>query len=178
MKTIIQSVAAAALFAPCFISTAHADEWYGKVSVGQSEADVSGLTLDEGTSYGAALGTSVGPVRVEAGVARLSGDYAGIVSADALDYHATAYLDLPVGANASLFAGAGVDYIDGEGSIFGSSIDASGEGWHWAVGGAYRLNDRMIGEVQFRQIEADLDTDFGGVDLEAQEMSIGLRLAL
>lgn len=178
MKAFVQSLAAAALLAPCLISNAAADEWYGKVSVGQSEADVSGLTLDEGLAYGAALGTSVGPVRVEAGVSRLSGDFAGMFSADALDYRATAYLDLPVGANASVFGGAGLDYIDGEGSIYGSSIDASGEGWHWAVGGAYRLNDRMIAEVQYRQIAADLDTDFGGVDLEANEMTVGFRLAL
>jgi opacity protein-like surface antigen len=178
VKTIIQSITAAAILAPCLISNANASDWYGKVSVGQTEADISGVALDEGLAYGGAVGTSIGPVRVEAGVTHLSGDFAGIVDADALTYSATGYLDLPVGAHASVFAGAGIDYIDGEANVFGSTLDASGEGYHWSVGGAYRLSERMIAEAMFTQTTADLDTDFGGVDLEANTVTLGLRFAL
>jgi opacity protein-like surface antigen len=159
-------------------ATADAGEWYGAVRVGQSQADVSGISFEEGLSYGGAVGTSVGPVRVEAGVNRLSGDFAGVVNADALDWNATAYLDLPVGDNASVYAGAGLDYVDGSASIYGYDIDASGDGYHWTIGAAYRLNANMIGEVQYTSTTADLDTDFGGVDLDASNISVGVRFAL
>jgi opacity protein-like surface antigen len=176
---ISQLLIASALLGPVFIApNAHADEWYGKLSIGQSSADVGGLTLNDGLAYGAAIGTGVGPVRVEAGVARLSGDFAGAINADALDYHATAYLDLPVGDNASVFGGVGIDYVDGEASFGFGSVNASGEGYHWAVGGAYRLSERMIGEVQFRRIEADMDSDFGGFDVAADELTVGVRFRL
>jgi opacity protein-like surface antigen len=178
-----QTALASALLLPMAIAPdADARAWYVKASVGQTaEADVSGLTLDDGFVYGAGLGTSVGPVRVEAGVNRLSGEADfGFVAIDtaALDYHATGYLDLPVGDNASVFVGAGVDYIQGEASIFGGSIDAEGDGYHYAFGGAYRLSQGVIVEGQFREISADLDTDFGAVDLSASEITVGLRLAL
>lgn len=161
---------------------ADARNWYAKASVGVSEADVSAfggtVSFDEGLAYGGAMGTSVGPVRVEAGVSHLSGDFAGVINADALDYHLTGYLDLPVGDNASVFGGAGIDYIDGEASLGFGSIDASGEGYHYAAGFAYRFSDRIIGEFQWRHVTADLDTSFGSVDLEANEATVGIRLAL
>lgn len=184
MKSSVQvGVALAALVGINALATnADAGEWYGAVRLGQSQADVSAggstISFDEGLSYGAAVGTSVGPVRVEAGVNRLSGDFAGVVNADALDWNATAYLDLPVGDNASVYAGAGLDFIDGSASIYGYDIDASGEGYHFSVGAAYRLSANMIGEVQYTQITADLDTDFGGVDLDASNISVGVRFAL
>lgn len=183
MKSVQIGAALVALVGMNAIATsADAGEWYGAVRVGQSQADVSAsgssVSFDEGLSYGGAIGTSVGPVRVEAGVNRLSGDFATVVDADALDWNATAYLDLPVGDNASVYAGAGLDYVDGSASIYGYDIDASGDGYHWTVGAAYRLSERMIGEVQYTNITADLDTDFGGVDLDASNISIGVRLAL
>lgn len=181
MRVLIQTAVATALLAPCVISEVSAAPLYGKVSVGVSEAEVSGFALDEGMSYGAALGTSVGPVRVEAGVDRLSGSFdlfGPSINADALDWRATAFLDLPVGDNASVFAGAGVDYIDAEASVFGTDIGADGTGWHWAVGGAYRLSGNIIAEAQYRKIAADLDSDFGDVDLDASQITLGLRFAL
>lgn len=181
MKILLQTAVATALLAPCAISEVNAAPLYGKVSVGTSEAEVSGFALDEGLSYGAALGSSIGPVRVEAGVDRLSGSFdlfGPSIDAGALDYRATAFLDLPVGEHASVFAGAGVDYIDAEASAFGTDIDADGTGWHWAVGGAYRLSDNLIAEAQFRRVSADLETDFGDVDLEADQVTFGLRFAL
>ncbi len=172
-------LAATALLA--MAAPAHA-EWYVKASVGQSETEVSGVDFGEALTYGAALGAGVGPVRVEAGVDRLGGELSlggPSIDADALVYSGTAYLDLRVGQNASIYAGAGLDYVDGEASFFGSSIEASGDGWHWSVGGAYRLNERMIAEAQVSQLTADLDADFiGSVDLDATRVTLGLRLEL
>lgn len=176
--------AGAALIALCagqalLADDASAGEWYGKVSIGESSAAIEGIDLNEGLSYGAAIGTSVGPVRVEAGVDHISGDFAGILDAEALVYSGTAYLDLPVGDNASVFVGAGLDYVDGEGSIPGFAIDASGTGYHLAAGGAYRLSPNVIAEAQWRRIEADLEADFiGDVEMEADVLTVGLRLAL
>lgn len=182
MKRVLQAGAALVALSAMNAWATQADAAiYGKVSLGQSGGEIEGVTLDDGTAYGAALGTSLGPVRVEAGVDHISGsiNFGPTISAEALDYHATAYLDLPVGEHASLFAGAGLDYVDGQASFFGTDIEASGDGWHWAAGGAYRLNDRMIAEAQYRHVSADLDADFvGAVNLDADVVTLGLRLAL
>ena len=181
MKNAIRfAVGAAALVAGnAWAVEADARPLYVKASVGQTEAEVNGFSLSEGAAYGAALGAAVGPVRVEAGVDRLSGDFQTFLEADALDYHASAFLDLPIGDKAALFAGAGVDYIDGQANVFGTEIDASGDGYHWAIGGAYRFSENVIGEVQFRQVSATLDADFiGDVDLDANVVTFGLRMAL
>lgn len=185
MKQVLQVGAALLALgaANAWATQADASEWYGALRVGQTiNTDVSGISFEDGEAYGAGLGTSIGPVRVEGGVSRLSGDlnFGGpSIQADALDYHATAYLDLPVGENASLFAGAGVDYVDAEALFFGNSIDANGTGYHWAVGGAYRLRDGLMLEARYRQIEADVDADFiGDVDLSASELTLGLRMRI
>ena len=159
-------------------ATADAADWYGAVHVGQSEitgsAYGSSVELNEGTSYGAAIGTSVGPFRVEAGADQLSGDLAGFADVDLTAYSATAYLDLSVGDNASVFVGAGADYLQGELNVPGYSMSESGDGYHWAVGGAYRLSEKIVGEVQFRQITGDI----AGIDVDANQFSVGARFRL
>lgn len=153
---------------------------YAKISVGQTAGEVNGINLDDGLAYGAAIGTNFGPVRVEVGVDHLAGaiNFGPTLEATALDYSATAYLDLPIGDNATVFAGAGVDYVMGEASFFGNNIDAEGDGWHYAVGASYRLAPGIVGEAQFRQVSAELDSDFGPVDLDASEVTLGLRFLL
>lgn len=155
---------------------------YTKLSIGQSlNTDVSGFALDDGFAYGAGVGKDVGPLRVELGVDRLSGEanlFGPTLQANALDWHANAYLDIDVGDRASVFAGAGLDYIDGEASFFGNSIGASGDGWNWAVGGAYRIAEGLTAEAQFRRVDADLSTDFGDVALQTDQITLGLRMAL
>jgi opacity protein-like surface antigen len=180
MKLILQTALATALLAPAALAgNAEARDWYVKATIGQAEPAIESFELDEGLTYGAALGTSVGPVRVEGGVTRLDTGFAGVIDADALNYTLTGYLDLPVGENASVYGGVGLNYITADASIFGSGIDASGDGWHYAAGFAYRLNERMIGEFQYRHTDASLDADFiGDIDVETDEVSVGLRLAL
>lgn len=179
MNVLKFGVAAAALVAGnAWATTADASEWYGRVSVGQSEitGSAGGFTaeLEEGLSYGAGLGTSVGPFRVEVGVDQLSGNFANFADVDALAYSATAYLDLNVGENASVFVGAGADYIDAEMNVPGFSVSETGEGWHYDVGAAYRLSDRFIGEVRVRQIQADI----AGIDVDTSQVTAGVRFAL
>lgn len=184
MQNVRNTILGAALLAPVLVVPANAAEgWYGKVSIGQNiNTEVSGIQLNDDMTYGAAVGTAVGPVRVEAGVDRVAGDLNlgfASVQANALDWSVTGYLDLPVGDNASVFGGLGVGYIDAEANAFGTTIDGSGTEWHYAVGGAYRLNDRLIVEAQYRHTEADsISTDFVDVDLSFDAVTAGFRLAL
>lgn len=183
MHVLKFGVAAAALVAGnAWATTADASEWYGVARIGQStNTEVSGIPFDDGMSYGVGLGTSIGPIRVEGAVDRIQGDlnFGGpAIQGDALDWHVNAYLDLPVGDNASLFAGAGVDYVQAEANIFGFSVEGDGTGYNLAVGGAYRFSERLIGEAQFRRVEADLSTDFGDVDLSSDQITVGLRFEL
>lgn len=177
-QVLLGTSAVIAAFA--FAQTASAESWYGAVRVGQTtEASVSGISFDDDLTYSGAVGTNLGPLRVEAGVARLSGEYGGgALQADALDWNATAYLDIPVGDNAKVFAGAGVDYIVGSASIYGFGVDADGQGYHYSAGASYRISERFVGELMWTHREADLDTDFGSVDLSTDEVTLGIRAYL
>lgn len=172
------ALAAITAGAAIFTCPANAEGWYGVARVGQTQSSVEGIDLSDGLAYGAAIGHSVGPFRVEAGVDHLAGDFGNVINADAWDYNASAFLDLNVGANSSVFVGAGADYIDGSASFGYGSIDASGTGYHWALGAAHRFSAGVVGEVQYRQINADLDTGYGSVNLDAQEITAGLRFSL
>lgn len=155
---------------------------YAAVRVGQAtNTEVSGVSFSDDMTYGVAVGKAVGPFRVELGVDRLQGDlnFGGpAIEGQALDYHASAFLDFAVGDRASVFAGAGVDYVDASASIFGTEINGDGQGWSYSYGGAYRLSENLVGEVQVRHLEADLSTDFGDVDLASDQITLGFRLAL
>lgn len=171
--------ASGVIMAFAMAQTASAAPFYAKVSVGEtSNAAVEGIDLNDGFAYGGAVGTSVGPVRVEAGVDHLSGDIGSFVDVDAWDYSVTGYLDLPITENTGVFAGAGLDYIDASANLGFTSIDGEGNGWHWTVGAAHRFAPGLIGEVAYRSTSADLDTDFGSLEAEYSTVSLGLRVSL
>ena len=177
---LLQSTALAlVVLAPFGAASAAAP--YAKLSYGETtNIEAAGFSLNDGDAYGVALGSSFGPVRAEAGVSHLEGSFAGgILAADAIDYHATAYLDFPISERAGVFAGAGGDYVQAEANTPGPSLEGSGTGYHWALGGAYRLNDNIILEAQFRQVSASVDLDFiGDTDVDASEVTVGLRFRL
>lgn len=175
---IIASVGAiTAAFA--LAQTASAAPIYARVSVGEtSNVAVEGIDLNGDFAYEGALGTSIGPVRVEVGAGHASANFAGAIEADALVYSATAYLDLPVTERFGVFAGAGLDYLDASANFGYGSLDADGDGWHYTVGGAYRLSETMIGEVAFKHTEASLDSDAGSFDAEYDTIQAGVRLRL
>lgn len=171
---------ALAAFAP---ATASAQDWYVKASVGQTvDALVGGsFDLSDGGAMGAHLGTRVGPFRVEGGIDRMTAEAdLGYASLDgsALSYNGSLFLDLPVGESASLFGGVGLDYVTAEAAYYGSSMDASGNGWHASFGGAYIISDTLSFEVEATRLDADLD--FGGNDLNLKAWTItgGLRFVL
>ena len=181
MNHIQTSAAFASLVAIMAVQPAHAAPLYVAGHVGQTtNVGVSGINLSDGPAYGGAIGTAVGPVRVEAGVDRLSANFAGVLQAHALVYSASAFLDLPVGARASVFGGGGVDSISASAdSPYGSGLSASGYGYHFGGGAAYRLNDSVIIEAQWRRLKSSNLSIYGSnVDLTADTVTVGARLSL
>lgn len=184
MKSIQIGAALAALVGVNALATA-ADASvvdYAAFRVGEAtNTEVSGVPFDGDMTYGLAAGKAVGPFRVEVGVNRLQANLnlgGPAIQGEALDYYAGAYLDFNIGERASLFVGASADYVSAEANIFGFAIEGEGTGHAYAAGGAYRLTDNIIGEVQYRHLESDLSTDFGDVDLASDQITVGFRLAL
>lgn len=161
-------------------SDAHASELYGAVRAGQStNTSVSGIDLNDGFSYGGAVGGAVGPIRVELAGDHLSGDFAGIVNAKAMDYSASAILDLPISHNTAIFGGAGVDYVSAEAHVPFGSYDASGNGWSYQAGVSHRFASGVMGEVRYKHTEVnDLDVGGGSADLSTDQITAGVRFAL
>lgn len=181
MNQVHIGAAFASLAAILAVQPAHASPFYLSAHAGQStNVAVSGINLGDDATYGGAVGTVVGPFRVEAGVDRLSANFAGVIQAHALDYNATAYLDLPLSSATSVFAGGGVDYLNAEAqSPYGSGMSASGYGYHYALGVAHRLTDHVIGQVEWRRIKSsNLSISGSDVDLTADTVTAGVRVAL
>lgn len=179
IKHAILAVLAAAALTAMTACDADARDWYVKAEVGSTfDAQVNGTELTDEPIYGAYVGTAVGPVRVEAGARHVSGDInlGGIaLETSAVDFTATAYLDLATSDNAGFFIGGGADYWRGEASIGPFfSTDVEGFGWHASGGYAQRITDNMIAEVAVRYDDADLD----GIDLTGVSGTVGVRFAL
>ena len=132
---------------------ADAREWYVKAEVGstfdsQVQTSFGGTELTDELTYGAYVGTAVGPVRVEAGASHLAGDIplGGItLETSAVDYNATVYLDLATSDKGGFYIGAGPDYIQAEanlGPFFSTS--QSGYGYHISGGYAHRVSESGI----------------------------------
>lgn len=176
LKTLIGGFALAAALA--LAPAASASDWYVKGEVGvtldtQIEANGGGVELDDGQTFGAYVGTTAGPFRIEAGVSRIQADsnFFGIpVDASANDYNATAYLDTASG----FYVGAGVDYIQAEATVANVfSVEQSGYGWHVSGGYAFRAADGIV-ETQVTYLDANLDD----VDLSGVRATIGYRRAI
>lgn len=164
----------AAAFAVLAITTtpASALDLYGKVSVGQAiGTEVQGFDLADDLSYAVAIGAPAGPGRLELGVSRISADTAGL-SAHAVDYSATYFLDFQASDRSAFFVGAGLDYLEAEAGIGPFTVEGSGDGWHVTGGYARRISDGIILEASVTQLEADLD--FSGFDVEASTQLVQL----
>lgn len=168
LSAILAFAAAGLAFAA---SPAHARDWYVKAEVGQaSNVSAGPMSLENGLTFGGAVGTSVGPVRVEAGASRVNTGALSVVDITATAYSATAYLDLPMG----LYAGAGLDYLTADANVGFAGTDLSGDGWHWSAGYAHRISPNMIAEAQFTRLDGDMDS----VSVAADRWTVGVRIGL
>lgn len=175
------SALAAIAIAPLtiFVPAANAEDIYLKASIGTTMGvDVEGLELDDGAVFGGAIGTGFGPLRVELGATHIDTGFANLIDADAMDYSATAYLDWNITEKSSLYVGAGLDYIDASATIYGYSVDGSGEGWHYSAGYARRFGESLILEAQYTHTDADLDFEGYGLGVEIDAVTLGARFTL
>lgn len=164
---------AAALFA--ISMTAHAAPLYANVHVGAAtQAGISGINLDDGQVYGAAIGTAVGPLRVEAGVDRHNVSIANIINGHATVYNASAFADFRLGTQSAVYVGGGVDYGQVSAHIGPwTAARDSGFGYHAATGYSRRISDGLILDAQARYTHLDVANGASDVALTA-----GLRVAL
>lgn len=168
---------AAAAAGLCLASVAHAEGHYVKAEVGTTVNTEVGtpygsIELSDEATFGGYIGGAIGPVRVEAGAAHLSGniDFYGLtVDTSAIDYNATAYLDTASG----FYIGAGVDYVVAEAGIGPYSIDQEGFGYHVSGGYAFTAAGGVV-ELQATYLDASLDD----VDVSGPRFTVGYRHAL
>ncbi len=183
MKTILQTALAAALFAPCVISNANA-ETYGALRAGFNDADVSAfgssIGFDQGSSYEAALGVDGGLLRFEASASRDNAELGLVgIEANLINYSGTALVDVDGPLGLTLSAGAGLDYTQAEANLGFTSIEGSGDGWHYDIAASSNINDRWTLEVRRRAYEGSVDLDFiGNVDVSNTAWTVGLRRSL
>ena len=181
MNQVQIGAAFASLAAIIAVQPAHASPLYLSAHAGQTtNVAVSGINLNDDAAYGGAIGSSVGPVRVEAGIDRLSANLDGVIQAHALDYSASAFFDLPLSDATSVFAGGGVDYLQAEAKvIYGGSVSASGYGYHFGGGVSHRIAEHMIAQVEWRRVKAsNLSINGSDVDLTADTVTAGVRVSL
>ena len=175
LKSLI--AAAAALFAISLVpNIASAQDFYGKVAVGQTlNTDVGGLSLSDNSTFGIAVGANVNMFRVEVGVDRLTADIS-LFQAAANDYSGTVYFDYPVGDRLKLYAGVGADYVQGRAELGFAHLDGSGWGRHVTAGMSYPISNRITLEAQARVLDSDLEVDYiGSQDFTAGTATLGMR---
>lgn len=164
-----------------FGGTAHAEEsnWYAAVRAGEAtNTSVGSVDFSNGPAYGLAVGTKLGPVRVEVAADHAEGSLSSYIDGSMWDYNASGFLDFKIGENSAISVGGGAGYIQAKATAFGSSFDTEGTEYHGSITLSHRVASGMIAEVEFRHIEGDLDLPYGSGDLSTDVVRAGLRVAL
>lgn len=173
--------AAVAVLAPLIpVNAAHAEGYYVTARIGEvtdASAEAYGYTIDLNgdETYGVALGTALGPVRVEASYDVQNFNLLGLISADARVISLNGYLDLPVTDRFGLFAGAGPSFVDAELSYGLGSASATGWGYNLAGGATYRLAPNLTAELRVQRTDVTLGDDLDAVSYTS---TIGVRAAM
>lgn len=167
----LAAVAGLACAALASCDTASAAPLYISGHVGAAtQVGASDVSFDDGQTYGVAIGTAVGPLRVEAGVDRHNASgWGGSLNGRATVYNASAFLDTQSG----FYAGGGVDWAQASVSFYGCKENDQGFGYHAAVGFAHRVADNVIVDAQARYTHLDV---FGGAS--DVTYTIGARVAV
>lgn len=174
---------AVAAIAPLFFAAnAHANPIaYGTIRAGVAEGTVSfsGGSFDsqQGQDIGAAVGSHLGPFRVELGVDSATADLFPGVQGNVVSYSATAYLDSPVKIGpVTPFIGLGGDYRKAKANFgFGHVDSGYNTGWHWDAGAAAPINENWDIEVMRRESHGSIDIGGASPDVETTAWMLGLR---
>jgi hypothetical protein len=176
--------AAAALAPLAFAATAHASPIaYGTLRAGVATGSVSfgGGSLDtqQGNSFGAALGSHLGPFRIELGADNSTADLFPGVQGNLITYSATAFLDSPIKVgDLTPYVGLGADYSKAKVNvIFGHIESGYNSGYHWDVGASAPINDRWDIELNRREHHGSVNIAGASPDVETVAYTIGLRRA-
>lgn len=172
IKNLIASLAALVA-----VSTpAWAGDFYGTVRAGiVMNAEAGPIELSDGDTYGVALGTAVGPVRVEVAANHSNFDVFPGVTADFNTVSATANIDFQITPQSTVYVGAGPAWGEAEASFGFGSYSDSGIGYVIQAGYSRRLSDTIVGELQVRRTDVDLDDSF---DVSGYGVTAGLRFRL
>lgn len=170
----LTALAAAVAAIACLTPAQAQAEVYAKAQVGLTAASsLEGYAMEDNVTFGGAVGTTVGPLRIEAGIDRIGAAISG-VDFRATDYRATAYADIFGNDDGSFYVGAGLDYLAADVSSGPWSTDFTGNGWHVAAGYGHRVSSNMILEAGARYIDAD----FEGTNASAVAFTIAARVGL
>lgn len=182
MKLQSLLVGAAVLAPLAFTGVANASPIaYGTIRAGVAEGTVSfsGGSLDsqQGNDIGAAVGSHVGPFRVELGVDSMTADLFPGVEGNVISYSATAYLDSPIKIGpVTPFIGIGGDYRKAKANFgFGHVDSGYNTGWHWDAGASAPINDHWDIEVMRRESHGAIDIAGASPDVETTAWMLGLR---
>lgn len=180
MKILQTTAALAALLGGSAIFTsADASPIYLKVAAGQTtNGAIEGINLNDDMAYEGAIGTAVGPVRLEVGATHVAGNIAGAINLSGWDYSVRGMLDFPLSETTGVFVGGGGDYIDGSANFGGSDLSASGYGWSYVAGVAHRFAPNLVGEISYTHTSADLDSPYGSANVEFDTIMAGARWSL
>lgn len=173
---MIKNLIIAAAMLACAPAVAEARDFYGVVRAGiTTDTSVGPIDLSDGDTYGIGVGTSVGPVRVEASLDHSSWDVFPGVSANANTVAVTGNLDFQVTHDSSISIGAGPAYTDAEANFVFGSFDDSGWGYVAQASYSRRLTSNIIGEVQARYTDVSFDSL---PDANSTAVTVGLRFGL
>jgi len=184
MNAIKITAALAAIVAGNALATSADAETYGALRAGFNDAEVSAfgssIGFNQGTSVEGALGYDAGTLRFEASASRDNADL-GLVGFEGTltNYSATALIDVNGPFGLTYSAGAGLDYTQAEANLGFTSIEGSGDGWHYDLAASTSINDRWDVEVRRRAYSGSVDMDFiGDVDVDNVAWTVGFRRAL
>lgn len=180
MQLKLLSTAAAVVAGACALAgNANAEIYISGHGGLVTKAESSGFSADGQMTYGGAVGTSFGPLRVEIGADVMEAEaLGGAVDITATDLSATAFLDVPLTENFSGFVGLGAGWIDGEADFGFGSYTADGTEWHYALGASYKMSDNMTLEARWTATNASLDAYGSDFDADLETLTVGLRFAI
>lgn len=178
-------VAVGALALAAMAAPASANEWYGRVDMGQAmnnqlSTSGGGIELPDGDVISAGVGTRLDAfpaVRLEGEVTHASADLLG-ASVDDTSINANAYYDFNRNGRIQPYVTAGGGWGSSEISSGGSSEDGAGFQYNVGAGVGYALNEHVTldGRVRYEDGERDFGS-FGDLDRDATVATIGVRLS-
>lgn len=152
---------------------------YGAAANGKLATTGGSLSLDEGSTYSAAIGYDAGPIRVEVEARKLhsSTNVFGLtVDGDATIYGVNGYFEPVKIGKLEPYAMVGAGKLNGTLSVpVLGSVSANTTAISWGAGASYPLNDSVTLDAGWRHIKAD---GLKSVDFSTDAFTVGARFKI